>query len=798
MLNTGDFVDRYRISAILGRGSRATVYKAEDGAIGRVVALRVLDPLPLHLRADIVSRVRSAAQLHHTNIELIFDVGEHDGHPFFVTEYVHGETLATLIRRQAATSESTKLQVAEDLCAALHYAHSLGIVHGDIRPANVMIDGNGVVKVLGFGMADVGGVAITTDTLVGTPSYMAPEQLQGKPVDRYVDMFSVGVTLYEMLSYRRPFRGDPIRIFHQILTEGPEPLDKIVPSLDAGLVALVNRCLEKQPGRRYPDMAAVCRDLADVRDRMAASACAATVLFERDPAVVSATPLDEDGAVELRALSTMEETDQIGAVTENAEPQILERTLDLAILPVVPVLTPMELIALLRLPDSPSLGNILAAEGETTLGKAARTRNFGMEFMRDALGRLKPTIVTMRVIAPDFEPPRIEKTVRVRPDRDAERQTFLLTPKALGRLRIQFDILMGEIALASRSLETTADTSDRLPARPQPVLVSVPLTVTTREGRQQQGRFGALARLARTRPVWMASTAVAVVLLAVLAVVFRGAWPVATRPERVTTPPAAIEVRGLGPEDRATTAPARAGRFYALVIGINQYKDFPPLITAVNDANAVAAALRDQYGFDVRLLQNSTRYEILSALNLYRTELDRPDSLVIYYAGHGHYDREADKAYWLPADAQATSSANWIIADDITTDIRVVRARHVLVISDSCYSGGLTREASPSFTPQERDRYLQKMDAGTSRSLLASGGNEPVSDSGTGGHSVFADALLKGLRTIPLPRFTAQELFSDYIAVSVAGRSQQTPQYTYIRNSGHDAGDFVFLRASSR
>ena len=232
------------------------------------------------------------------------------------------------------------------------------------------------------------------------------------------------------------------------------------------------------------------------------------------------------------------------------------------------------------------------------------------------------------------------------------------------------------------------------------------------------------------------------------------------------------------------------------MIGINDYRDLPKLKTAVNDANSVANTLHNLYGFDTRILLDASRNDITKALNEYRRTLDENTNFLVYYAGHGFYDKDADKAYWLPADAEPGDTSNWIIADEITTDIKVIPARHILIISDSCYSGGITREISPAFTPQERGRYLQKMIAGRSRTLMSSGGLEPVSDAGSQGHSVFADALLRGLTTSDDQAFSAEILFQEFIRVSVAGKSEQTPQYGAIRNSGHDAGDFVFVRVA--
>ena len=241
----------------------------------------------------------------------------------------------------------------------------------------------------------------------------------------------------------------------------------------------------------------------------------------------------------------------------------------------------------------------------------------------------------------------------------------------------------------------------------------------------------------------------------------------------------------------------KPGAYFALVIGINDYSHLKKLSTAVSDANAIAQLLHDKYGFDVKLIHNATRDQIKEALGEYRRSLDPDASLLIYYAGHGMYDEAADKAYWLPADARNDDTTRWIIADDITTDIKVIPARHVLVISDSCYSGVLTREASPSFSPRDRERFIEKMMAGRSRTLMASGGKEPVADGGGAGHSVFADALIKGLAEYDASQFSAEELFDAYVRERVGGRSDQTPEYSVIRNSGHDSGDFVFERESA-
>ena len=253
--------------------------------------------------------------------------------------------------------------------------------------------------------------------------------------------------------------------------------------------------------------------------------------------------------------------------------------------------------------------------------------------------------------------------------------------------------------------------------------------------------------------------------------------------------PASAQERGIG-----LNAPS-ASHYYALIIGNNDYQKIRRLQTAETDAREMERMLKTQYGFQTKLLLNATRQQILSALNSYRRILDAEANLLIYYAGHGVNDKEADKAYWLPVDAELDDNANWISADDITTNIKVIPARHVLIVSDSCYSGTLTRglgEALPR--PSEREQFLRKMALGRSRTLMASGGNEPVADGGGGRHSVFAAALLSGLRQMDKPQFTAAELFRLHVEEPVAGRANQTPEYNPLRNSGHESGDFIFVK----
>jgi hypothetical protein len=245
----------------------------------------------------------------------------------------------------------------------------------------------------------------------------------------------------------------------------------------------------------------------------------------------------------------------------------------------------------------------------------------------------------------------------------------------------------------------------------------------------------------------------------------------------------------------ALAAMLRTRKYYALIIGNSKYQHLKPLQTPVQDAKKLADLLEKKYGFEIRLLLNATREQILLALNEYRAKLTIDTSLLIYYAGHGYYDSALEKGYWQPVDAREKDTIYWISVDDVTLAIKGLRATQILIISDSCYSGALTRGAEPiSYLPQEREKFLLSMLEGKTRDLITSGSMEPVSDGGADGHSVFAGALFRGLSQMDRDIFTSDELFYKFIHESVVGNSNQTPQYSFIPNSGHDKGHFVFCR----
>ncbi|HEB88284.1 MAG TPA: hypothetical protein ENI85_01830 [Deltaproteobacteria bacterium] len=245
------------------------------------------------------------------------------------------------------------------------------------------------------------------------------------------------------------------------------------------------------------------------------------------------------------------------------------------------------------------------------------------------------------------------------------------------------------------------------------------------------------------------------------------------------------------------------GNYHALVIGNGDYRHLPRLKTAKADAEAVAETLRDRYGFHVTLIRDATRYDILSALNAMRARLTDEDNLLVYYAGHGELDKVNMRGQWLPVDAERDSTANWISNVAITDILNAMNARHVMVVSDSCYSGALTRSAlanlDGALSDDKRKAWLTTLASKRSRTALTSGGLSPVLDTGGGGHSVFARAFLDVL-TGNDDILEGQRLYQELSArVTYAAQNyqfEQLPQYAPIKFAGHEAGDFFLVPAN--
>ncbi len=246
----------------------------------------------------------------------------------------------------------------------------------------------------------------------------------------------------------------------------------------------------------------------------------------------------------------------------------------------------------------------------------------------------------------------------------------------------------------------------------------------------------------------------------------------------------------------------KLGRYFAVVIGNNSYRDpaYPTLTSAANDANAVAAMLRDRYGYQASLVLNGGRLEILTALNEMREQLKPEDNLLVYYAGHGEIDGRG-QGYWVPSDGAAGAEKTWISNAAISDILNTIPARHVLVVADSCYSGTMSRASVPTFNagamaPGQWDGWVKTMADGRSRTALTSGGVQPVPDTGSGRHSYFARAFLNVLQDNNR-LLEGQRLFREVSTSLALGAIDapvpQVPQYSPIRYAGHESGEFFFL-----
>lgn len=248
------------------------------------------------------------------------------------------------------------------------------------------------------------------------------------------------------------------------------------------------------------------------------------------------------------------------------------------------------------------------------------------------------------------------------------------------------------------------------------------------------------------------------------------------------------------------SASLSAKNYYALVIGDDDFRYWPHIDNAVGDARAIEQELRAHYGFKTTLLVNATREQLLGAFNDLRQKLTPDDSLLIYYAGHGQLVPQIDRGYWIPVDAQTNADTEWILNEQITDYLQIIPARHIIVIADSCYAGVLTRSSvqvpKSGLDAGTRLSVLQQLSPKRVRTVMTSGGVQPVLDSGVDGHSIFAAALLRVLRDND-DVLEGNRLF-DAVSPIVTAQSaklgyKQTPTYRAIVFAGHEGGDFLFI-----
>jgi serine/threonine-protein kinase len=273
-------IGRYEVRELIGHGGMGVLYLAFDPAIDRPVAVKLLRTHNEDLYERFTREAKSAGRLQHPNIVTIYDVGEHEGQPFIAMEYIAGRTLGQLIASGAPIPLTRKLELIEELCDGLAYAHRAGIVHRDVKPSNLILTPDGMLKILDFGIARIANSGHThTGTMIGTPNYMSPEQVRGQRVDLRSDVFAVGLVFYELLTFRQAFPGDSaFSVIQLILNDQPEPLASLLPDLDPAIVRIVERATDKLPDRRYQELDLMRRDIDRARHALSEASSDETVI----------------------------------------------------------------------------------------------------------------------------------------------------------------------------------------------------------------------------------------------------------------------------------------------------------------------------------------------------------------------------------------------------------------------------------------------------------------------------------------------------------------------------------------
>jgi serine/threonine protein kinase len=268
-------IGKYEVTGKIGSGGFGAVYSGRDPYIKRTVAIKTCQLNDEEIKSRFFREAELAGNLHHRHITTIYDFGVEDGIPYIVQEFLSGEDLDKKVKRAEPLPILRKVEILVAIADGLAYAHAAGIIHRDIKPANVRILEDGSVKIMDFGIAkslQTESNLTQTGITLGTSAYLAPEQIRGEPVDRRTDIFSLGILAYELLTFRKPFRGEHLStVLYKILNETPEPIETLSPDAPPALVAIVNRAMEKQRENRYASMEALKQDLLNVQRELAGS-----------------------------------------------------------------------------------------------------------------------------------------------------------------------------------------------------------------------------------------------------------------------------------------------------------------------------------------------------------------------------------------------------------------------------------------------------------------------------------------------------------------------------------------------
>src|ERR1700741_5319461 len=249
-------IGKYHIVELVGEGAMGVVYKARDSVLDRTVAIKVMNESiarqgDLHKR--FLHEAQAAASLQHPNVVCIYDMGDKDGHLFIAMEFVEGIDLEKLLETGQPLSLQAKLDIIIDVLTGLSFAHKRGIIHRDIKPANIRVTDDGRAKIMDFGVAHLASSSMTTTgSFLGTPSFMAPEQITEGKTTPGTDIFAVGGVLYQLLTLIKPFEGPTLQnLFFKIITKKPRPISELMPGLPPALDRITEKAMAKEPTHRY-------------------------------------------------------------------------------------------------------------------------------------------------------------------------------------------------------------------------------------------------------------------------------------------------------------------------------------------------------------------------------------------------------------------------------------------------------------------------------------------------------------------------------------------------------------------
>jgi serine/threonine protein kinase len=275
-------IGKYHILELVGEGAMGVVYRAEDSILHRMVAIKVMNDAIARqeeLRQRFLHEAQAAASLQHPNVVSIYDLGEVDGHLFIAMEFVTGLDLEHLIDTREPLTLQARLDIVIDVLTGLAFAHKRGIVHRDIKPANIRVAEDGRAKIMDFGVAHLANSKLTsTGASLGTPTYMAPEQIVGGKTTPGTDIFAVGGVLYELLTGVKPFDGETLQnLFFKIITETARPIRELRPELPATLERIVNKAMAKDTAERYATALEMADELTAVRSKLSGGSYPDTV-----------------------------------------------------------------------------------------------------------------------------------------------------------------------------------------------------------------------------------------------------------------------------------------------------------------------------------------------------------------------------------------------------------------------------------------------------------------------------------------------------------------------------------------